>query len=219
VTANPSGPLSPEQEETFGRLAEQVARDLHLKRLAEAARGVEQMLELSPESTTALELQGDVLRAQGNTKGAREAYKRALDREPANADAERKYAELALQLGQDAWNREALLAGDLERFKAASGKHAGGAAARSLLFPGMGQLYNGDFELGVVLGVAALILFIPVMLLFVAPLIEVALSPMSHRPAEPPSVWGWLALVLLLGVYMYSAYEAYKSAPRPGAKG
>lgn len=218
MTGDPSVPLSPEHEETFGRLAEQVARDLHLKRVAEAAGGVQQLLGMSPGSTTALELQGDVLRAQGNAKAAREVYRQAMEAEPANADAERKYAELTLQLGQDTWDREALLAGDLERFKGAPHKNAGGAAARSLLFPGLGQLYNGDSELGVVLAVAGLALLTAVMLLVAAPLVDMIQTP-QHRAGAPPGFWGWLSLVLLLGLYIYSAYEAYKSSPKPGGKG
>jgi len=218
VTDNPSAPLSLEEEEIFGRLADETARGLHLNRLEQAAEGVQKLLEMSPESTTALELHGDVLRAQGDIKAARAAYQHALEAEPANADAERKYAELALQLDQATWDRDALLAGDLERFKGAPHKQAGGAAARSLLFPGLGQLYNGDFELGVALALAALLLFIPVMLLFVAPAVALALSPMSHLPAQPPGFWGWLSLVLLLGLYLYSAYEAYQSSPRSGGK-
>ena len=206
-----------EEEEAFAQLAVQVARDLHLRRLDEAARGVQQLLVMSPQSTTALEMEGDVLSAKGDAKGAREAYKRALAAEPANADAERKYAELALQLGQADWDREALLAGDLEHFKGAPHKAPAGAALRSLLFPGLGQLYNGDSELGVVLALLGTALLVGALTLIGIPLLD-TIRTAQHQPGPPPSPWSWLVLVALLGLYVYSAYEAYKSAPTPTGK-
>ncbi len=209
----------PLDEEVFRQLVEEVARDLHLRRLAEAEQGIRRLLAMSPHSTTALEMQGDVLRAQGKLPAARDAYRQAMAAEPANADAERKYAELSLQLQHDAWDREALMAGDLERFRGAPHKDPTGAAARSLLFPGLGQLYNGDFELGVGLAAAGLALLIAVMSLFVAPLMAAMLGSVAHKAEEPPGLWGYLSLAALLAVYIYSAYEAYKSAPRTGGKG
>jgi tetratricopeptide (TPR) repeat protein len=205
-------------EETFGRLATDVARDLHLKHLDAAAAGVRKLLELSPQSTTALELQGDILRAQGNPKAARDAYHQAMQAEPANADAERKYAELSLEVQHGVWDREALLAGNLDRFKGAPHKSVAGAALRSLLWPGLGQLYNGDFELGTALALAGLALLIPVLLLFAEPIITAALGTITHKPATAPSLWGWLALLALFSLSAYSAYEAYKSAPKPSGK-
>jgi tetratricopeptide (TPR) repeat protein len=210
--------LSAVQEETFGQLANQVARDLYLKRLDAAAAGVRQLLEMSPQSTTALELQGDILRAQGQAKAAREIYRQAMQAEPANADAERKYAELSLETQHDLWDREALLAGDLERFRGAPHKSPAGAALRSLLFPGLGQLYNGDSELGVALAAVGLGLFMAVLLLFAEPIITAALVTLTHKPATAPGVWGWLSLVALLALSCYSAYEAYQAAPQPSGK-
>lgn len=205
-------------EEVFRQLAEEVARDLHLQRLAEAEQGVQRLLAMSPHSTTALELQGDVFRAQGKLPAARDAYRQAVAAEPANADAERKYAELSLQLQHDSWDREALLAGDLERFRGAPHKDPAGAAARSLLFPGLGQLYNGDFELGVGLAAAGLALLIAVMSLFVAPLMATIVGSIARKAEEPPGFWGYLSLAAYLAVYVYSAYEAFKSALRMGGK-
>ncbi len=204
-------------EEEFGRLAEQVARALDFGRLPEATQAVARLLKMAPESTTAHELHGDVLRAQGNVQAAREAYRKSMELEPANADAERKYAELTLQVAETQGDRAALLAGDLTKFRGAPHKDPGGAAARSLIFPGLGQLYNGDFELGLGLAVAALVLLVPVLLWWAAPLVEAMLVPMIHRTAEPPGVGGWLSLVALIGVYGYSAVEAYRTARARGS--
>jgi hypothetical protein len=205
-------------EETFGQLANEVARDLHLKRLDAAAAGVRKLLELSPQSTTALELQGDILRAQGNPKAARDFYHAAMQAEPANADAERKYAELSLEVQHGVWDREALLAGDLERFKGAPHKSAAGAAFRSLLFPGLGQLYNGDSELGILLATVGLALLMVVLLLLAEPITTLAMGFVTHKAATPPSAWGYLSLLALLALSAYSAYEAYKAAPKPSGK-
>ena len=214
-----NAPLSPAaQEEAFGRLVPEVSRDLHMKRLDNAAAGVRKLLERSPQSTTALELQGDVLRAQGNSKPARDSYHAAMQAEPANADAERKYAELSLEVQHGMWDREALLAGNLERFRGAPNKSPAGAALRSLLFPGLGQLYNGDSDLGVVLAVAGLAVFMAVLYLLAEPIITTAMGFYTHQAPTAPSGWGWLALAALLALSGYSAYEAYVAAPKPNGK-
>ncbi|HEY3396039.1 MAG TPA: hypothetical protein VGM19_00120 [Armatimonadota bacterium] len=207
--ADAPAPLDPE---AFGRLAEEVARDLHFARLAAAAAGVEQLLLRAPESTTAHELHGDVLLAQGDRKAAREAYHHSVELEPANADAERKYAELSLALHQNEFDREALLAGDLERFRGAPHKEPAAAAFRSLLIPGLGQLYNGDFELGITLAIAFLVLLLPTIIYYVSPLVESMMQPLTHKAAAGPGPLGWLSLLLLLGLYAYSAVQAYRAA-------
>ena len=211
MSEQPTDPVSPASEEEVGRLVDQVARDLHYSRLEAAEAGVRQLLELAPESTTAHELHGDVLRARGQASAARQEYRRAVELEPANADAERKYAELALQLSERDRARDAILSGDLERFRGAGRKDPAGAASRSLLFPGLGQLYNGDYELGLGLALAGFGLLAAFLLLFLAPLIE----SLGSRGAKPgPGIWGTLSLVALLALYGYSAYQAYRGAPK-----
>lgn len=209
----PSSPSAAFEAEDFGALVEQVARDLHFGRLEPAAETVRRMLEMAPDSTTTYELYGDLLQAQGQAEAAREAYRKALELQPANADAERKFAELSLQAKQTEWDREALISGDLERFRGAAHKNPGPAALRSCLFPGLGQLYNGDFELGVALSAVGFGLLAAVLVLFAMPLIELLVGSLSRNIlAEGPSVWGWLSVVALLVVQGYSIWEAYRSA-------
>lgn len=211
---NPTSSQPPAFEaDDFGALVEQVTRDLHFGRLVPAAETVQQMLEMAPDSTTAHELYGDVLQAQGQPEAAREAYQKALELEPANADAERKFAELSLQAKQAEWDREAMLRGDLEKFRGAPHKEPGPAAVRSALFPGLGQLYNGDFELGIALVIVGFALWAAVLLLFAIPLIELMVAGLGgNMIADGPSVWGWLSLVALFIVYGYSIWEAYRAA-------
>jgi hypothetical protein len=221
----PTG-LSPEQEDEFDKVVERVARALHFGRLDEAKTGVGRLIELSPHSTTAYELQGDVLTALRQTEAARMAYHRALEMEPANADAERKFAELSLQDGKKSWSVEALLAGDMDKVGGASHKGPAGAALRSLVFPGLGQLYNGDFELGVILAAVGLGLLGAVLALLGGPLMDAAIGlRLGHAPAHGASaganVWGWIATVAYTGVYAYSIYEAYvsvKAAEKSGPR-
>jgi tetratricopeptide (TPR) repeat protein len=210
--------LTPAQEDEFARLTEEVARALHFGHLEQAKAGVARLIELAPHSTTAYELQGDVLTALRQTEAARGAYHRALEIEPANADAERKYAELSLKSGQKSWAAEAILAGEADKFRGATHKTPGGAALRSVLFPGLGQVYNGDSDLGIILAVLGIGLLMAALALFFAPLAfgsswaqRAAEQMKGHAAASGPGPWGWISLVLGLGVYVYSIYEAYAS--------
>jgi tetratricopeptide (TPR) repeat protein len=203
------GPSSAREEE-FQRLVDDVQRALHFGQVKQAEAGARRLVELAPESTTAHELLGDVLSTLHQTGVARTEYHRALEIEPANADAERKYAELSLQEGQRHWPAEAILAGDDGRFRGAAHKSPAGAALRSVLFPGLGQLYNGDFELGVGLAVVGLGLLMGVLAAFLGPYAEAILGSMMHKAVKAgPGVWGWLSLIGYVAVYIYSIYEAY----------
>lgn len=203
---------SPAQEEEFERLVEEVARALHFGKLDQAQTGVQRLVKLAPDSTTAHELYGDVLWALRQTEVARGEYKRALEIEPANADAERKFAELSLQEGKQHWSVEALMAGEDDRFRGAAHKSPGGAALRSVLFPGLGQLYNGDFELGVGLAIIGLGLFMALLGVFAAPYAAAIIGSMARKSTGTgPSFWGWISLAGYLMVYIYSIYEAYQA--------
>ena len=95
-------------EADFTRLADQVGLSLRLNRQAEAARATDELLARWPKSTTARELAGDVAMLAGQISAAREHYRRALELEPANADAEAKYgASLLTQTPEE--RRAALL--------------------------------------------------------------------------------------------------------------
>jgi tetratricopeptide (TPR) repeat protein len=211
---------SPAEQVEFERLSEEVVRALHFGKLEQAEAAVRRLIELAPQSTTAQELYGDVQWALRKTEVARQAYRRALELEPANADAERKYAELSLEEGQSRWAVEAILAGDEGRFRGAAHKSPGGAALRSVLFPGLGQLYNGDFDLGVILAAVGLGLFMGLLAFFLAPLVGTMLASFSPRAQATagPGFWGWASLVGYLLVYIYSIYEAYQAGREAGRR-
>ena len=194
------------------QLYEVARRDLRWGRLAEAQAAAQKIVQATPDSTSAHELWGDALLASGDVPGAAEAFKRALELEPANADAERKYGLVALQLQEASQQREALESGDLSRFRGASTKEPIVAAGRSALFPGMGQLYNGEYEKGIVFAVLGLLLIIPAANKVFAWLLPSA--PMSLFA----SILGWVGLIGYLLVYSYGIYDAYDSGQRLAAE-
>jgi tetratricopeptide (TPR) repeat protein len=143
-------------DEEFGRLLETAQRELRVGNRELAAEISQQLLDAAPQSTSAHELAGDVLAAQGRRAQARDHYRTAMELEPANADAERKYAEAALMLGSAERTRHLMESGRLEELRGATARNPGAAAARSLFFPGLGQLYNGEYEKGIIACVAGL---------------------------------------------------------------
>lgn len=187
------------------RLGETVGRALYFQRLDEAERAVLKLAEVASDSTTTWELRGDVLLAQGKSAEASQAFAKAIELEPANADAERKFAAVQLDLSQTQWEREMLESGDLEQLRGAVRKEPGAAAARSAFFPGLGQVYNGEYEKGVVMFVVAFALLIPTVRLLVT-----WMSP-EQTISTLGGVFGYIGLFGFLGLYIYGIYEAYHS--------
>jgi tetratricopeptide (TPR) repeat protein len=110
---------------------------------AEAERECRSALELIPGDAAALELYGDILQAVGRVDDALYAYHRATESDAGRKTAEKKYAELMLLQ-----NREI----DLLRMENIP-RSASLAVILSAVFPGAGQIYNGDILKGLVIGV------------------------------------------------------------------
>ena len=199
-------------DEALARLYDSVRRELRGGHVTLAAEAAAQILAAGPDSTSSHELMGDVLAAQGKRNQAKEEYQRALALEPANADAERKYAELALFIGQTQRTRELLESGEL---RGAVRKDSGAAAARSLFFPGLGQLYNGEYEKGMATVLAAFPLFGLLVWGFAA-LIGAA-SPREPVPMTPlttgATIIGMVGYTCLLA---WSVWDAYRGGTSGG---
>lgn len=193
-------------------LYETAWRSLHYRRLDEAQDVAEKILQIAPDSTSAHELWGDVLLALGDKEAAAAEFKHALELEPANVDAERKYGMVVLQLQEAAGQRQALESGDLSRFRGVATKEPSVAAGRSAVFPGMGQLYNGEYEKGVVLAVLGLLLVIPAVNKFFEWVMP------SGPPSLGGSILGWLGLIGYALTWAYSVYDAYQSGQRIAAQ-
>ncbi len=190
------------------QLREAADRAIYYQRPDEAEEAARKLLEAAPNSTTTWELWGDVLRAQGNLAEASAAFEKARELEPANADAERKYASVQLDLSQAERQRELLESGSLEDLRGAFQKAPGTAAARSAFFPGLGQAYNGDYERAIVMFACAFILLIPAVRLLVT-----WISPAQEISALG-ATFGYLGLFGFFALYIFSVYDAYRSGER-----
>jgi len=214
-------------EADFARLADRAALALRLGRPAEAARATAELLARWPESTTAHELAGDVAAAEGKIGQARKLYKRALEIEPANGDAERKYgASLLAQTPEE--QRAALIEQVIADPSAvrASARRPLNAVLNALLFPGLGQLYNHQQEKGLgLLGAAAVAAI--VLLSIVMPYVSASYtlsSPNAHeaqrRSAQAvvngTSAGEWLGVIvcglIYAALYAWGIFDAWKHA-------
>jgi tetratricopeptide (TPR) repeat protein len=107
----------------------------------EAERECRAALDLIPKDAPALELYGDILQSLGRVDDALYSYQRATEADEARKTAEKKYAELMLLQ-----NREIDLLRE-ENIPRSSSL----AVILSAVFPGVGQIYNGDTLKGVVI--------------------------------------------------------------------
>jgi tetratricopeptide (TPR) repeat protein len=220
-------PTTEAEEAYFTRLASQVELNLRLGRQVDAARAADELLERWPDSTTASELAGDVAAAEGQVSRAREHYKRALELEPANADAERKYgASLLAQTPEE--RRAALIQQIIADPSAhrASARRPLNAVLNALLFPGLGQLYNREQEKGLaMLGGAAVtaILLLSVVMPYLSA--SLTLGSPNARAAQRESAQAvmdgtgtgqWLLVTICgltyVALYAWGIFDAWKHA-------
>jgi len=191
-------------EMELGQLCEKLHAALHYERVDEAEKTACKLLEVAPYSTTSWELWGEVLLTQGKMEEAADAFKKAVELEPANADAERKYASIQLDLQQAEWQRQALESGNLSQFRGAANKEPATSAARSALFPGLGQVYNGEYEKGLVMFFVGLALLVGAVRLVVT-----WLSP-GESLSGLGTVLGYIGLFGGIALYVFGVYDAYR---------
>lgn len=215
-----------DREIALGKLHVQARRALGQGQVDRAAELAEQTAALDPDATSTEELLGDVALAQKRYPEARDHYQRALQIEPANADAERKYGEAVLVLarGQRLRARVTEVAEDPTKLQR-SHKIPWVAAFYSII-PGLGQIYNRQYEKGLALIAAALILLSWVLSQIIsyysAEMIVEAGRPHgkldTERARQVVQAWGpltWtlvvLAMVVYLGIWLYSILDAYRT--------
>jgi TM2 domain-containing membrane protein YozV len=160
-----------------------------------AEDSVRSALELAPGDAAALELYGDILQSVGRVDDSAFAYQRAMEADPARKSAEKKYAELALLQ-----NRSVLYLAEehIPRSPLV-------AVLFSAVFPGAGQLYNGDMVKGIVTAAVTLAL---VLAIFFSPW-----GIPSQKTEQVPASLVVLILILCI-VYIFAVIDANLSARR-----
>jgi len=215
-----------DREITLGKLYIQARRALGRGEVERAARLAGQVVELAPDATSTEELLGDVAMAEKRYGEARAHYRRALEIEPANVDAERKYGEAVLVLSRGERLRTRLEeVAEAPEWYQRSRKIPWVAAFYSII-PGLGQIYNRQYEKGLALIAGALILLSwvlsQVISYYSAGLIVEAGRPNGKLDAERArqvvEAWGpltWtlmvLAVIVYLGLWVYSILDAYRT--------
>ncbi len=222
--------ITEDSQVEFEKLLSRVQLLLRTGDLTGAEKTASELAEQYPDSTSAHEQVGDVYLAMGRSAQARRHYRRALQLEPANADAERKFAAALVNMSPEEQRRQAirgLVTGSEDHEP--SPRRPLNAVVAALLFPGLGQLYNRQHEKGlVILGGAAVL----VMLLFYGFLMK-PWGIVAQQSADKSPTWQeqiqqvqavlvnmpagyWVLLicgtVLYLATYAYCIYDAYKTA-------
>jgi len=240
------------ERELLAQRMDRLRRDcgIHLRheRFAAAEAALAELEQLAPDSADLLELRGDILLAQGKNREARDCYDQAFKRDPTNVSAERKYATLVLNLStvdrQRMLQQQAL---EDPSKRPRSTKAQLRATLWALVFPGLGQINNGDYTRGAVLFAGGALLLILLLYAVIAPFPEAireyqASQPpirnprLRDEPAVPPSLqwelytqklaaspwYTWVGIVggflALLAIHGYSVWEAVTTAREEAAE-
>ncbi len=220
-----------ERQHKLGELVRRTRRAISMGRPDQAEATAAQAAELAPDTTTVEELLGDVAAAHGRQVEARGHYERALEIEPSNADAEEKYAAAVLKIGSSARLRERMEDAvdspeEYSRFR----RNPVVAAFYSAI-PGLGQLYNHQYEKGLAMAAAAMLLLAWVLSKLLAysgaSLIADARNPRLDTDSARQVVEGYgpliwtlivLAIILYLAIWVYSIVDAYRVCTEQAAE-
>jgi tetratricopeptide (TPR) repeat protein len=111
-----------------------------------------EVLSMDQSNLDILELIADMIYARGQLDASLAAYKDLLDKEPGRASAETKYARVALDIGEREYAKR--LAQDMlenpDKFRTAR-KSPAIAMIGSIIAPGVGQIYIGDYVKGLII--------------------------------------------------------------------
>jgi tetratricopeptide (TPR) repeat protein len=196
---------------------------LRQERTDEALAAVAELRKLEPDSAEAWEIEGDIHRRRGDRKAAREAYQQAFHLDPTNADAERKYAEVVLFLGEEERSRrlQRELVDDPTKKHPEQKRNPALAIVYGCLFPGLGQLYNRQHEKGLAIFAAgALIVILLINGLVLGPYRGIPEAGRRHGGLSIGEQWEqwvhnlaglpwWHWLLAILGLLTFAALHVY----------
>lgn len=185
---------TPEERERAEKLLTQAHLARRRERWGEAERLCLEALQFCPSDAGAVEMLGDICQSVGRVDDALYAYRHALELEPGRRTAEKRYAALRLQQehGLEALRREAIHRSPLV------------AVLLSALFPGAGQIYNGQAPKGLVI---ALLMLCCIYILFWSPW---GLSLANSAVSGAAVAFGLVAA----GLYIYAVADANLGARR-----
>lgn len=197
---------------------EALLREAHICRMrhqfVEAEEKCRAALSLRPKDVTGLEMLGDLLAEKGSLQEAAETYLRAMEAAPGRASIEKKHARLALQLGEQQYQRQ-MAQMLLENPGAFSSplppRNPLVAFVLSSIWPGLGQFYNRELVKGGLVAAGAVL----AMVLGGAALFRLvfAISGTRLAPSGIESVFG----VIYACLWVYSVIDATVRAQRSSA--
>lgn len=118
-------------------------------RFEEAEALCHKILQMDPNCSEGHEILGDIHRSLGRLEEAMEEYKRAIELDPKNVRAQSSLAETSLLLAEQ--KREEKRLQELVEKGPERVERSPTLAALYSIFPGFGQLYNGDLTKGLTL--------------------------------------------------------------------
>ncbi len=141
-----------EQERELGKLTAAANLQRMRGQWTEAEDLCRKALEIAPRDIAMREMLGDVLRELGKLDQALNEYKTAMQIAPGRASLENKHATLILEIGERERTR-AIAQDMLENPKKYTKRKRSPVMALvcALVFPGLGQFFNGDITKGVVI--------------------------------------------------------------------
>jgi tetratricopeptide (TPR) repeat protein len=219
-----------DDHDPFDKLLAQTELLLHTGNLQAAEKAALELVDRFPNSTSAFELTGDVYATMGKSALARKHYLKAMELEPSNVDVERKFASALVAPSPEEQRLQMIreLVADSDQFKSSSRRPLNAVLA-AILFAGLGQLYNRQYEKGLALFATAAVLL---MLLFKALVMEpwakvaqnagkqaLSFSEQAFQAREmladmPAGWWGLVVcgIIVYLAVYAYGIYDTYVTA-------
>ncbi|MDO8586605.1 MAG: DUF5683 domain-containing protein [Armatimonadota bacterium] len=220
-----SNPEDIQKQATLDRLLS--ACNAHRVRgdLLAAEDACREVLQLDPDNLRAGEMLGDLLHGLGKLDEARKQYRNLLDRDGSLAAIEKKYARVALEIGQHAEERRAVEQAlskpeDKEELR----RNAALAMVLSAAAPGVGQMYNGEFAKGAIIFAAFLLSIMVIAFsggtsLFVRQMLSVLSGgAVGGSSVGWPSIWLLLFLGAGMFAYIYGVVDAPVSAIKKGQR-
>lgn len=194
-------------------LFEKLLRNAYIHRrrgdYGQAVQLIRQALDIRPDDLEAREFGADMLFVHGELEKAAEQYKSILEEDQARASAEEKYAKTILQITEGKRQKELLQAMLDNPTKYRTPNRSPGLVVVLSAIPGCGHMYLGQFLKGIILFVAAVLVWM-----------LVAITAPDLRPelfTDTISAWFVLFLCSALSLHIYALLDSASVANKQRA--